>query len=84
MTNQKKNFTLGGTEVFQISLAPSGIDEPTNIAPYANDAEYCRSALSLQLKVSGTPGVIRCTCSTMAQRPMNSMRSLIVRGPAMW
>jgi hypothetical protein len=39
MTNQKKNFTLGGAEVFQFSLAPSGDDEPRNMAPYVDAAE---------------------------------------------
>jgi hypothetical protein len=34
----------------------------------------------LQVNVSGTPGV-SCTCSTSAHRDMNSMISLMVRGP---
>jgi hypothetical protein len=39
MTSQKKNFTLGGAEVFQICFVPSGIDEPMNMAPYVDAAE---------------------------------------------
>jgi hypothetical protein len=39
MTSQKKIFTLGGTEVFKICFAPSGIDEPMNMAPYVDAAE---------------------------------------------
>jgi hypothetical protein len=33
MTSQKKNFTRGDVEVFQICLAPRGVDDPKNMAP---------------------------------------------------
>jgi hypothetical protein len=39
MTSQKKNLTLGGTDVFHMCLAPRGDDDPMNIAPYADAAE---------------------------------------------
>jgi hypothetical protein len=39
-----------------------------NMAPYADEAEYCWLAASLQTKVSGTPGKSS-TCSNKA-RPL--------------
>jgi hypothetical protein len=41
MTSQKKSLTRGGAEIFQSCHAPSGLEQPTNMAPYADDAEYC-------------------------------------------
>jgi hypothetical protein len=81
MTSQKKDLTRGGADVFQISFAPSGLEEPMNIAPYAEDAKYRLSAISRQVKVSGLSGD-SCTCSTMFHKLMNSVRSLMVLGPA--
>lgn len=54
-----------------------------NMAPYAKDAEYYRSAVNRQANVSGMPSNSS-TCSRVFHRLMNSLRNLMVLGPVMW
>jgi hypothetical protein len=81
MVSQKKKRTRGGAGIFQMCLAPRTGDDPRNIAPYAEAAEYQWSVERVQEKVSGCWE--RCTSSRRSQMRLISYNSCMDGAAAM-
>lgn len=56
MASQKKNLILGGTEAFQMSLAPGKAAMPMKNARYADEAVYLPNADHFHTNLSAMCG----------------------------